>query len=890
MIRCDIESKQKHISSHTQTRQNSNKQPFDVILSLLLLQVYTGYFFFCLIYITPDCERDLYISVLSREIWSLLTSLLKLPSRVIIGTATFLHFRALLTHLDRFLMIQCRQVYRDAFAPLQDTRRPKPWDRASVPARAPRLQGQKIWKRAEIQIRNNKENETTVELQSEGTGARKRRKVWAVKESIKDAPWKSGLSNAESPHHGENNVEASGEDIAVIGGRDDSKDDALRSIPRKRTNTDHIIIPRKPLRQTHLNSHTKTLQMGVGEDVVDKPAKRKSMRKSARKSTDTKLVERADSTSSQGLASTLETYTETIETDVATQEMPETAPEITFIHQTSAADSENVDENGKNANEALTVKDTKVKRGRMRAISPRYSGRSTRNSLRVSSMSGDAAARDKSTVEEVESQLVSHDSSPDHLSASISGEILAQTANDVSITGAEKVQDKVQPGAVEEAIQPGTPIADDHEPSISHPEQRMQFITPQADSIELPLVDSASTIEEISVQQSHNAELEQVQITEPYDAEVHDIASPIAFMDEEASEDQQSELAGHVEKPFCQEVAVDNLPISSPGNATVQTLHPPAEDQFQELFDDLEHHTRPDAEDPFTPEAINGTEESPPGDHSPSPELPQIKSTEVPSGNYQDDDTDMLRKFLNRVKADKAAKADSATSQRKRSLPHSPLKIPLGDVGANSSPPPPETGGEFDINLAPSPTKRRKCNKPTIASEDGAEPKTIRRSGRARLPVTKTPPATPSLIPLRRMGQDGDATVTLRRNEEKELVALTRVNTRKNKGKAMLPCDVLTLKAEEKRDPVLKQRLLKEMFEDKKRAKQSEKRKKVAWAKELTQFQSEKGDVDSEKVDIGSGSEGKRKGVRVGTPKSITVKPVVGRANPKRGLGGWAHK
>jgi hypothetical protein len=76
------------------------------------------------------------------------------------------------------------------------------------------------------------------------------------------------------------------------------------------------------------------------------------------------------------------------------------------------------------------------------------------------------------------------------------------------------------------------------------------------------------------------------------------------------------------------------------------------------------------------------------------------------------------------------------------------------------------------------------------------------------------------------------------RNEEKELVALTRVNTRKNKGSALLPPVVLSKKADDKEDPVLRQRLLKEVFDE--RAKKSGKKGKglnVQWAEELAQYQ-----------------------------------------------------
>ena len=109
--------------------------------------------------------------------------------------------------------------------------------------------------------------------------------------------------------------------------------------------------------------------------------------------------------------------------------------------------------------------------------------------------------------------------------------------------------------------------------------------------------------------------------------------------------------------------------------------------------------------------------------------------------------------------------------------------------------------------------------------------KPTRRSGRTKLPVVKTPLGAPSHIPVRRLGQDGDTTVTLKRTAEKELAALTRVNTRKNKGGSQSVLEVLTKKAEEKEDPVLRQRLLKEVFDEKaQKGKKEKKAKTVVWA------------------------------------------------------------
>jgi len=108
------------------------------------------------------------------------------------------------------------------------------------------------------------------------------------------------------------------------------------------------------------------------------------------------------------------------------------------------------------------------------------------------------------------------------------------------------------------------------------------------------------------------------------------------------------------------------------------------------------------------------------------------------------------------------------------------------------------------------------------------------------LPVKAAPLAAPSFIPVRRLGgQDGDNTVTLRRNEEKELASLTKFNTRKNKGGAILPQLVVAKKAEEKDDPVAKHKALKEAFDEMAPGKRgaNKKGRNVVWAEELTHFQ-----------------------------------------------------
>ncbi|KAG0653070.1 hypothetical protein D0Z07_0748 [Hyphodiscus hymeniophilus] len=283
-----------------------------------------------------------------------------------------------------------------------------------------------------------------------------------------------------------------------------------------------------------------------------------------------------------------------------------------------------------------------------------------------------------------------------------------------------------------------------------------------------------------------------------------------------------------------------------------------------------------------------------PGSSTPDPTTSKLVETISENAQvvaYDHDETDMLRNFLTRVQANKAAKAGTHIPKRKRSLPHSPLRLPLGET-TMASPSPQKTKEEFDISLpGPPPSKRQKLNDPIVADEDDTitERKPTRRSGRTRLPVIKTPLGAPSHIPVRRLGQDGDTTVTLKRSEERELAALTKLNTRKNKAGFQSVPEFLAKKLQEKEDPALRQRLLKEVFDEKAQKVKKERRKTVVWAEELTHYQT----VEGRKLDVGKeeaketekviASEEKKSAVKVGIRSKIALGMAVnGTPAPKR--------
>lgn len=247
----------------------------------------------------------------------------------------------------------------------------------------------------------------------------------------------------------------------------------------------------------------------------------------------------------------------------------------------------------------------------------------------------------------------------------------------------------------------------------------------------------------------------------------------------------------------------------------------------------------------------NATEDS--AGPSASTDSLESVSGDAPIGATLDDDTDLLRNFLTRVKAGKAAKASTSIPKRKRSLPHSPIQLPLGTAPAVSSPSSPKANDdnerdELDLSLPqPSPNKRRKTKQTTPDEEDTLtlQPRTTRRSGRTRLPVKSAPLAAPSFIPLRRQG--GDSTVKLQRNVEKELATLTKFNTNNNKAGALLPPIFLSRIAVEKEDPAAKHKALQEKFDEKIVAKgKNRKGRNVVWAEELAVFQTVKTEVETQ--------------------------------------------
>lgn len=273
--------------------------------------------------------------------------------------------------------------------------------------------------------------------------------------------------------------------------------------------------------------------------------------------------------------------------------------------------------------------------------------------------------------------------------------------------------------------------------------------------------------------------------------------------------------------------------------------------------------------------------------------------------SHEDSETEMLRKFVTRVAADKNAKAAAAAAAattkaqrpKRRSGSNGSAASSTGSPMANAETPRRRKPlGEMNTN-SPSPAKKRKhkgddeekpggdapdsADKPkrkrprtrgdpildaapeplglALASDAPATDLAPRRSTRSRSSRIALKPTAPSansialsLLPVRLPGMGGDESTadshvnaaSRNRSEEKDLAAITRVNTRKNKSGAMPARLVLARQVE---DPTWRMKELKGVFDakesraaadaDDKSGRKTRKSKSVRWDAELVRFQ-----------------------------------------------------
>ena len=889
----------------------------------------------------------------------------------------------------------------------------KAWERAPVAAHAPRLQGHKIWKKVGVRSQQDKENHDAAqaELEKEGAGARKKLRMTGTKENIGDAPWQNE-SAKPVPSEGFDAV-VSVKDISRTPLKD-SNSDALQFIPRKRTNTNHVITPRKQLRKITVNEisqnsgkksaqHiTKTIPLNDRDSTdpvaSEKPARRrKSLRKSTRRLT------RGDATAEAEKTADIDAGINISEPPVAPQAIPRNTEEPTttvvsgyfeetqeqarkqsqetvedfaaqkeklallqqaldMIHSEkpesevsearkdnstvqmsdmqSASSLENVDgitvaanegeraqlhgqsievqptilpsiESGTRAISASPSKAVGTPKGRKRGGSHRRGSRRSTRTTRASSaraatpQPGQAGnAQSGSSTESIaESNLNEGQHAPLKNIASTCPDKTTATSlpEGPDLREAKgSVEVDATSGSSAEVSAPSKP-----DKSLQIPVSRSKISIGRFECIEaFQDIRSGQNGPGEFVEVAAEEDVEGVHGSPEIDVKTRRVDASGNSGKEDASKEpifeMQADLTTESEIQLAQNATDSPLIESSPVifSPTADAEAFKSDDQCVEIFEVLEPISISRGKT-LSSVDLNDSVEDLPETSTPDPtttDLVEAISQNAPPTTYDHDDTDMLRNFLTRVKANKAAKAGAVAPKRKRSLPHSPLRLPLGEADPNISPSAQQLKDEFDVSLPsafPSTNKRKKRKDPALDEEDMTEPKSIRRSGRTRLPV-KAPLTAPSFIPIRRLGQDEDTTVTLRRSEEKELAALTRVNTRKNKGGSLHVAEVLARKAEEKDDPAARQRALKEIFDEKtEKGKKEKKGKSVLWAEELAQYQS----ADGKKIELEKETDStkekevvvdeKKSAVRVGVRSKIALgMGVNGTPAPKRRMRG----
>ena len=158
------------------------------------------------------------------------------------------------------------------------------------------------------------------------------------------------------------------------------------------------------------------------------------------------------------------------------------------------------------------------------------------------------------------------------------------------------------------------------------------------------------------------------------------------------------------------------------------------------------------------------------------------------SGTRFSDDTSMLKEFLNRAQAKKAARIPSLTAPDLPKPQISPRRSPRKALGSQSGH---DLSPQKPRNVPNRPgTPPGKPQVDAVDSDDGeeisAEITSCRRSTRTRLPApVKGAPGAPSFIPVRRA--DGTDPVVLQKSQAQELAMVTRANTRRNKGQSKPP-------------------------------------------------------------------------------------------------------
>ncbi|KAK5053133.1 hypothetical protein LTR84_002107 [Exophiala bonariae] len=208
-------------------------------------------------------------------------------------------------------------------------------------------------------------------------------------------------------------------------------------------------------------------------------------------------------------------------------------------------------------------------------------------------------------------------------------------------------------------------------------------------------------------------------------------------------------------------------------------------------------------------------------------QIPQISTASKATPSASEDETAFLHDFLSRARAQKAARGQpeqpNSNDENLQSLPNvtemeDELVEELSPIGAMGGTEEPLIGSAIDSTTLPPDTQ-----------PEAGQLSPCRRSSRltTRLPrPQKQITAVPSTIALKRL----TGTEFISQNELQSVALMTRTNTKRNKGVALIPRQrLIQLDAESTASPA------NETTE--KNKKKRKKTKEVTWAEQLTSFQ-----------------------------------------------------
>lgn len=254
----------------------------------------------------------------------------------------------------------------------------------------------------------------------------------------------------------------------------------------------------------------------------------------------------------------------------------------------------------------------------------------------------------------------------------------------------------------------------------------------------------------------------------------------------------------------------------------------------------------------------------------------QTPNQKTRSGARFSDDTSLLKAFLNRAQARKAAQKPFLSAPDAPIPQLSPRRSPRkmhGSQDGHVSSPRKSRSSATRPGTPPGKTKVEAFDSDDDEEVTAAEPASCRRSTRTRLPApSKTAAGAPSFIPVRRA--DGGDPVVLQKSQAQELALTTRANTRRNKGQSKPPLQALQDLPKESADVATGPR------------ERAEKGRSVGWAAKIASYQDAKDEADDAEDSRPKVRRLRGLGAVNGTPAAKRTTAVVSTSNgtpaPKR--------